>query len=239
MKRLFSLFILTMFFTLFCFSAAQADPGKTHLVFIGGDADYEECKNNIFRNMLIHNEMLQSEAEAFFVKSANKDYSNATAIQRTKEAEKFLSGEDRNVVAGYSHGGQSVFFLEAENISDIYLLDACVSIGGKCANPVSCGNVWSEWIIATAGKGINVHCYASIGKHDEPSGAKNAIRLIQERSVQDASLVDLGNGWYQVVDQDQNEAALIELLLTEGTHKDICITTEERITQYLFSGEEQ
>ena len=77
MKRFVTLALLVLAFA--CLASASAEPGKLYLHYIGGDADYEECANNIPRNILLHHGDLQDRAEAFFVRSANKDYSNARA----------------------------------------------------------------------------------------------------------------------------------------------------------------
>ena len=216
-------------------TAAAAETGRLNLVMIGGDGDLETGNNNIFRNILFQHEDLQDDAEAFFVRSVKGDYTNATAIQRKELAAQCLSADGVNVIAGFSHGGQSVYFLETDNISDIFLMDACVSIGGKCSNPDSCGKVWAEWIIDTAKKGVNLHVFASKGKHDEPSGTKNAIRYLEEIATEDAAVVNLEDGWYRTSCENGGKTALIETAVLEGTHKDICITVEERVAQYLYT----
>jgi len=215
--------------------AAADSAGKLTLVMIGGDGDLEDSDNNIFRNILLHHEELREDAEAFFVRSVKNDYTNATAMQRTKLAAQCLSPGGVNVVAGFSHGGQSVYFLETEGVGDIFLIDACVSIGGKCSDPVSCGRVWAQWLIDTAAKGVNLHVFASKGKHDEPSGAKNAIANLAEAAPENEALEDLGDGWYRVLDEAGQQAALIETEVLEGTHKDICVRLEERVARFVLA----
>ena len=164
MRRSVLISFLSLLLVCICVSSGLADARKLNLIFIGGDSDTEEGKNNLFRNMMISHEAFQEGAEAFFIKSAGRDYSNAAAI----------------VVGGYSHGGQSIFFMEMDKISDLYLIDACVSIGGKCSEPEKNGIVWADWILSTARQGVTVHLLVSIGKHDEPSGAKFALKNLKK-----------------------------------------------------------
>ena len=152
--------ILLLILLCACLSAG-AEGKKINLIFIGGDADIEDGPNNTFRNLLLHHEDLRENAENFFIKSTMRDYTNKTAQVHTAEAEACLSPEAVNVVCGYSHGGQSVFFMNTDLVRDLWLFDACVSIGGKCSNPTSNGKVWAEWIIETAKKGVNLHVFAS------------------------------------------------------------------------------
>ena len=218
-----------------CLSAGAAEGKKMNLIFIGGDADTEDGANNTFRNLLLHHEDLQGSAENFFVKSTMRDYSNKTAQKHTEEAEAFLSPEALNVVCGYSHGGQSVFFMSMDLVRDVWLFDACVSIGGKCSNPKANGKVWAEWIVETAKKGVNLHVFASRGKHNEPSGAKNAIKNLEKVPETDPSVISPEEGIYIVRDESGKEIARIETAVLEGTHKDICVTTEDRVAESVYA----
>lgn len=213
---------------------AGAEGKKINLIFIGGDADIEDGPNNTFRNLLLHHEDLQESAENFFIKSTMRDYTNKTAQIHTAEAEAFLDPEAVNVVCGYSHGGQSVFFMNTDNVRDIWLFDACVSIGGKCSNPTSNGKVWAEWIVETAKTGVNVHLFASKGKHNEPSGAKNAIKNLEKVPEDDPAVTSPEEGVYIVRDEKGEEIARIETAILEGTHKDICVTTEDRVAESIY-----
>ena len=240
MKRVLT-FVLILVLTCACLVPALAGTGKLSLIFLAGDGDVEESPNNIFRNILIDYEDLQDRAEAFLIRSYKNDYSNATAIKQAELAEKNVSPDGINVVAGYSHGGQSVYFMNLENVSDVFLFDACVSIGGKCSGKdyEAKGRVWTEWLLETAREGINIHFYVSIGKHNEPSGDKVVLEKLEAAAEEDATLEALGDGLYRVLDVNGNEIAQIETALLEGTHKDICITTEERVAQYLYTLLEQ
>ena len=189
MRRSALISFLSLLLVFACVLPGLAETGKLNLIFIGGDSDTEESKNNLFRNILLNNEAFQEGAEAFFIKSAGRDYSNAAAIQRTETATGYLSEDCMNVVGGYSHGGQSIFFLEMDKISDIYLIDACVSIGGKCSEPEKNGVVWADWIVSTVRQGVNVHLLVSIGKHDEPSGAKYALTNLKKQAQKDPTLI--------------------------------------------------
>jgi hypothetical protein len=217
-----------------CLSAG-AEGKKINLIFIGGDADVEDGPNNTFRNLLLHHEDLQENAEHFFIKSTMRDYTNKTAQIHTGEAEAYLSPEAVNVVCGYSHGGQSVFFMNMDIVSDVWLFDACVSIGGKCSDPKSNGRVWAEWIVETAKKGVNLHIFASKGKHNEPSGAKNAIKNLEKVPETDPSVISPEEGVYIVRDENGNEIACIETAVLEGTHKDICVITEDRVAESVYA----
>ena len=186
MRRSVLISFLSLLLVCICVSSGLAAARKLNLIFIGGDSDTEEGKNNLFRNMMISHEAFQEGAEAFFIKSAGRDYSNAAAIERTKAAEALLEDGSLNVVGGYSHGGQSIFFMEMDQISDLYLIDACVSIGGKCSEPEKNGIVWADWILTTARQGVTVHLLVSIGKHDEPSGAKFALKNLKKAAEKGA-----------------------------------------------------
>lgn len=237
MKNILRQFLAAVLLTaLLCAcQGAGAEGKKVNLIFIGGDADTEDGPNNTFRNLLIHHEDLQESAEDFFVKSTMRDYSNKTAQKHTGEAEAFFSPEAINVVCGYSHGGQSVFFMNMDLVSDVWLFDACVSIGGKCSDPKSNGRVWAEWIVETAKKGVNLHIFASKGKHNEPSGAKNAIKNLEKVPETDPSVTSPEEGVYIVRDENGNETARIETAILEGTHKDICVTTEDRVAESVYA----
>ena len=237
MRRSVLISFLSLLLVCICVSSGLADARKLNLIFIGGDSDTEEGKNNLFRNMMISHEAFQEGAEAFFIKSAGRDYSNAAAIERTKAAEALLEDGSLNVVGGYSHGGQSAFFadVEADRFTDIFLLDACVSIGGKCSDVPSKGRVWAQWVIDTARKGVNIHLFASIGKHNEASGQKTAISNLEKAAKTDDSLIALVDGKYWVLDEDGNPAGIIETGLLEGNHKTICNDIEDHITEYLYT----
>ena len=186
MKHALALF-LVLLLACACIGAASAEAGKLYLHYIGGDADFEECDNNVPRNILLHHEDLRDRAEAFFVRARMKDYTNATAMQVLQTAEKNISPDGINVLIAYSHGGQSAFFadVESDRLTDIFLLDACVSIGGKCSDVPSKGRVWAQWVIDTARKGVNIHLFASIGKHNEASGQKTAISNLERNEKHD------------------------------------------------------
>lgn len=236
MKHALVLFLVLL---LFCagFGSASAEAGKLYLHYIGGDADFEECENNVPRNILLHHGDLRDRAEAFFVRARMKDYTNATAMQVLAAAEKNISPDGINVLIAYSHGGQSAFFadMEADRFTDVFLLDACVSIGGKCSDTPSKGRVWAQWVVDTARQGVNIHLFASIGKHNEPSGHKTAISNLEKAAEKDDSLIALGDGRYQVLDEAGNPAGVIETGLLEGNHKTICTDIEDHITEYLYS----
>lgn len=234
MKRSAFRIVLFLLLACFCFSAAQADTRKLTLIMIGGDSDTEESKNNLFRNIQLSYEAF-ADAEIFFVKSAGRDYSNAAALERTETASGYLSDDGLNVVGGYSHGGQSIFFMDMEKISDIFLIDACVSIGGKCSNPEKCGEVWADWIISTVRQGVTVHLLVSIGKHDEPSGAKFALANLKKTAEKDPVLIAQDNGWYCVLDENGNELGQIETALLAGNHKTIISLVEDQVAQYLYT----
>ena len=230
MKR--SVVILALVLALVCAClTASAEPGKLSLVFMGGDGDVEESPNNVFRNILRHHRELQDRAETFLIRSYKNDYSNGTAIKQARLAEEKFSPDGINMVAAFSHGGQSVYFMNLDSVTDVFLFDACVSIGGKCTgtNYEAKGRVWTEWVLETARKGINVHFFVSIGKHNEPSGDKIVLKKLAAAAEEDKTLEALENGWYRVLNKKGKEIARIETALLEGTHKDICIITEDRV----------
>ena len=230
---LISFFVLLLTFV--WVSSGPAEAGKLNLVFIGGDFDTEEGKNNLFRNVLLSHEALREGAEAFFIRPANRDYSNEAAMERTKAAAGFLEDGCLNVVGGYSHGGQSVFFMEMDKVSDLYLIDACVSIRGKCSDPEKNGLVWADWILSTARQGVTVHLFASVGMPTEPSGTKCALAVLKEAAKKDPLLMPLEDGWYCVLDEHGNELGRIETVLLEVNHQTIISVIGEQVSQYLLS----
>ena len=244
MKRSVKILVLAMVLVLALGRAclAAAEPGRLSMVFLGGDGDIEESPNNVFRNILRHHEDLRDKGDTFLIRSYKNDYSNGTAMQQARLAEKNLSADGINVVAGFSHGGQSVYFMNLDNVTDVFLFDSCVSIGGKCSgtNYEAKGRVWSEWMLETARKGINVHFFVSIGKHNEPSGDKIALKKLAAAAEEDETLEALDDGWYRVLNKKGKEIARIETALLQGTHKDICIITEDRVARRLYEllGEE-
>lgn len=237
MKRLIPALALLLVLACACLAAASAGPGKLTLIFIAGDGDVEDSPNNVFRNILLSHADLRDRAEAFMVRSVKNDYSNATAVRQTKLAEANLSPDGINIVAAYSHGGQSLYFMNLDSVSELFLFDACVSIGGKCSGKdyEGKGRVWTEWLLEKARQGINIHFFVSVGKHDEPSGDKVVLRKLEEAAEEDPSLEALGGGQYRVLDENGNPAALIVTALLEGTHKDICVTTGDRVAERLYS----
>lgn len=234
MKRTLWITLLALLLACACFAAA-AETDKLTLVMIGGDGDHEDSPNNVFRSILARHEEFSGRAESFFVRSKRNDYSNKTAQKWTKMMQDALSPDGINIVAAFSHGGQSVYFLDLETVRDLFLFDACVSIGGKCMGPVPCGKFWSRWIVDTAKTGVRFHLYASIGKHDEPSGAKYAIAGIAQIAQEDPALEDLGDGRYRVLDEDGNEVSLVETFLLEGNHRNICPSAEPDVERLICS----
>ncbi len=241
MKRSGVLLALALVLVCTCLAAASAEPGKLRLVLLGGDGDVEESPNNIFRNILLRHRDLQDRAEAFLIRSRKGDYSNSTAIRQAKLAEKKLSPDGINVVAGYSHGGQSVYFMNLDDVTDVYLFDACVSIGGKCSGKdyEAKGRVWTEWILETARKGINIRLFASGGKNKDSSGDKVVLKKLAAAAEEDKTLDALEDGWYRVLNKKGKEIARIGTALLEGTHKDICIIAEDRVLARLYELLEQ
>lgn len=235
--RRFVLFLLLAAMVACACLTASAEPGRLYLVFIGGDGDVEGSPNDVFSHIVAKHEELRDRAETFLVRSFKNDYSNATAIKQAKLAENCLSPDGINAVAAYSHGGQSVYFMNLEGVTDVFLLDACVSIGGKCSGKdyEAKGRVWAEWVLETARKGIRVHCYVTVGKHNEPSGDKIMLQKLQAAAEEDPALEALDGGVYRVLDEDGSEIAQIETALLDGTHKDICVATRDRVAEWVYS----
>ena len=215
--------------------SAAAEGKKLNMIFIGGDACWEEGPNNICRNLLLHHEDLQESAEAFFVRSTMKNYTNKVAQEHAKEAKRFLSPDRVNIVCAYSHGGQTAFFMETELVRDLYMFDACVAVQGKGDGIDAKGRYWAEWFIETAKKGVNLHVFASRGKRDAPSGTKNAIRDLAQYPEKDDRVVSTEDGQYTILDGNGKEIARIETAILEGTHKDICVRIEDRLAEYVYA----
>ena len=234
MKRTLWITLLALLLACACFAAA-AETDKLTLVMIGGDGDHEDSPNNVFRNILDRHGEFGDQAEAFFVRSKKNDYSNKTAQKWTKMMQEDLSPDGINIVAAFSHGGQSVYFLDTATVRDLFLFDACVSIGGKCQGPVPCGQFWSQWIVDTAKTGVHLHLYASAGKKDEPSGSKYAVEGIAQIAQEDPAVEDLGDGCYRILDEDGSEVSLVETFIREGTHRDICPSAEPDVEQLICS----
>ena len=214
---------------------APAEGQKLNLIFIGGDACWEEGPNNICRNLLLHHEDLQERAEAFFVRSTMKNYSNSKAKEHAEEAKAFLSPDRMNIVCAYSHGGQTAFFMETELVRDLYLFDACVAVQGKGDGIDAKGRYWAEWFIETAKKGVNLHVFASKGKRDTPTGTKNAIKNLALYPENDDRVTSPEEGQYVILDESGKEIARIETDILEGTHKDICIRIEDRLAGDVYA----
>ena len=216
-------------------SAAFAEGEMLNLIFIGGDADREEGANNICRNLLEHHEDLREQVETFFVRSTMNDYTNTTAMKHAEEVKDHLSPDRTNIVCAYSHGGQTAFFLETELVRDLYIFDACVAVQGKGDGADAKGRYWAEWFIETAKKGVNLHIFASKGKHDEYTGTKNAIKNLAQYPETDDCVVSTGEGLYRILDRSGNEIARIETAVLDGTHKDICIRIEDRLAEDIYA----
>ena len=82
---------------------------------------------------------------------------------------------------------------------------------------------------------MNLHIFASKGKHNEPSGAKNAIKNLEKVPETDPSVISPEEGVYIVRDENGNEIACIETAVLEGTHKDICVITEDRVAESVYA----
>ena len=79
-----------------------------------------------------------------------------------------------------------------------------------------------------------MHLFASKGKHNEPSGAKNAIKNLEKVPEDDPAVTSPEEGVYIVRDEKGEEIARIETAILEGTHKDICVTTEDRVAESIY-----
>ena len=234
MRRSAFISFLSLLLVFACVSPGQAETRKLNLIFIGGDSDTEESKNNLFRTILLNNEAFQEDAQSFFIRSAGRDYSNDAAIQRTEAAVGYLSDHCMNVVGGYSHGGQSIFFIEMDKISEIYLIDACVSIRGICSDPEMNGIVWANWIVSTVRQGVNVHLLVSVGMRDEPSGSRSALNNMKKLAAKDPSLIPLNDGWYCAVDENGKELGRIETALLACNHNSIISLVEDQVARYIY-----
>ena len=235
MRRSALISFLSLLLVFACVSLGQAETRKLNLIFIGGDSDTEESKNNLFRNILLKNEALQEDAEAFFVRSAGRDYSNAAAIQRTEAAAGYLSDHCMNVVGGYSHGGQSIFFIDLAKISEIYLIDACVSIRGICSDPEMNGIVWADWIVSAVRQGVNVHLLVSVSMRDEPSGSRYALSNLKKLAAKDPTLIAQDDGWYYAMDENGKELGRIETVLLACNHNTIISLVEDQVARYIYA----
>ena len=60
MRRSALISFLSLLLVFACVLPGLAETGKLNLIFIGGDSDTEENKNNLFRNILLNNEVKPS-----------------------------------------------------------------------------------------------------------------------------------------------------------------------------------
>ena len=125
--------------------------------------------------------------------------------------------------------------METGLVRDLYLFDACVAVQGKGDGIDAKGRYWAEWFVETAKKGVNLHVFASKGKHDEPTGTKNAIRDLALYPETDSRVVSAEEGQYRILDGNGKEIATIETAILEGTHKDICVRIEDRLAEYVYA----
>ena len=62
-----------------------------------------------------------------------------------------------------------------------------------------------------------------------PSGDKIVLKKLAAAAEEDKTREALEDGWYRVLNKKGKEIASIETALLEGTHKDICVITEDRV----------
>ncbi len=198
-------------------------------VLIGGDGDSPGNFNNLFSQTSM-GDHLDDLCTTRFVESISGDYSNSTAQQQARLAERYLSNATGyRFLAAYSHGGQSAYFVNLENVNEIFLLDACAKIQGICNNPATCGDVWSKWVISAAASGVTVHIFATDGKRDISRASVNAVNLIYRYSnsgyhKKGISIINVGNGNYQVLVNGMS-AGNIEAVCIGGDHGQACINS--------------
>lgn len=205
-------------------------------VLIGGDNDSPGNFNNLFEQTSVDGIYLNDLCTTKFVESVSGDYSNSTAQKQAMIAEKYLSNANEyGFLAAYSHGGQSAYFMNMNNVNEVFLFDACSKIQGICNDPNSCGDIWSKWATSLAATGITVHIYATDGERDISKASTNAVNLIQRYSIngypeKGIEVVETGDCLYQVY-VDHVPAGTIEAVNVGGDHGYACINS----AKYVFT----
>lgn len=222
---------------------AQAARDKSmNFVLIGGDGDSLRNPNNLFLQK-VGDYSIESFCEKLeFVRSVKGDYSIKTAMQQGNIAENYLANLDGyNCVGGFSHGGESLFYLDMSNVDEVFLFDACTKIPKVCNNPETCGQSWSEWAINQAANGINVHIYASNdGSTDIAFASRNAIKNLDNYSndpcylsANGYAIVKLEEGLYQVI-SEASIGGTIEAINVGGFHGKTCVNAIRNVLMYLM-----
>lgn len=211
--------------------AQAATDGGVNFVLIGGDGDSLKSDNNLFRQKVGHYTMDYFCKRLEFVRSIKGDYTIETAKQQGRIAENYLASfEGFNCVGGFSHGGESLFYLDMSNVDEIFLFDACTKIPKVCNTPETCGVSWSEWAIRLAASGINVHVYASNdGSTDISLATRNVIKNLDDysndpyySSTTGYAIVKLDDGLYQVC-SGASIGGTIEAVNVGGYHGKTCV----------------
>ena len=242
-RILFTMVLVVML----CISAitvpAQAAVGKgVNFVLIGGDGDSLRNPNNLFLQK-VGNYSVESLCERLeFVRSIKGDYSIKTAMQQGNIAEGYLANlKGYNCVGGFSHGGESLFYLDMSNVNEVFLFDACTKIPKVCNTPETCGRSWSEWAINQAANGINVHIYASNdGSTDIAFASRNTINNLDSYSNDPSylssngyAIIKLGEGLYQVC-SEVSLGGTIEAVNVGGYHGKTCVNAIKNVLMSLM-----
>ena len=232
--RIILALVLTVLLTIVStVTPALAEMQEINFVLIGGDGDSPSNWNNLFQQS-INGHLLSDYCTTKFIESVSGDYSNDTAKQQGRIAEHYLSDSYYNCLAGFSHGGQSVFFMNLEKVNEIFLFDACAKIQQKCNDPKTCGDVWAKWAISAAAKGINLHIYATNGENDISVASQNTIYNIKNYgktfSIDGITLEKYSDNIYFLY-KDGEYCSYIEVKNVGGIHGEACIKS----AKYVFS----
>lgn len=224
--------ILVITITIMPASARQ----RYNFILIGGDGDNPRNDNNLYRQS-VNGYLVSDLCDTTFVNSVSGDYSNETAQKQALIAERALSTDAINIVAAYSHGGQSLYFMNLSKVSDVFLFDACAKIRGVCNNPDTCSETWFQWIVNLAKRGVNVHLFATDGKRDISRASAYTVNSIYEFSKNSRSkklrIEFLGKGVFQVFVNGE-ASGIIEAVNVGQDHGAACINAAPFLIDYLF-----
>ena len=207
----------------------------TSFTEVGGDGDQPLNSNSLFVQ-IVDDRRLADMCVFNFIPSVSGDYSNSTAINQALEAERYTKlGYGKTCVAAYSHGGQSIYFMDMTVVDELFLIDATSKIQKVCDNPDTVGTTWADWIIAVAANGTNVHIYATNDSRDISTGSRNAISNIERyasnnsyRAMKGVVLQKVGEGSYVV--SCNGKVGTIECVFLGGTHEQACVNA----ARYIF-----
>ena len=175
-----------------------------------------------------------------FVYSIWEDDSNEAAEGQGKIAQDAINkadGYSRYELAAFSHGGQSVYFMDNTHCNDIFILDATTTIRGYSKDTGVVSSIWSEKIINLAAEGTNIYVFASSCDYRISINCRATINKIDSYARKTANLYGtvirkIGENEYEVTSIDGTVGYIYTYVLG-GMHGDICIRSAPYIMEVL------